>query len=186
MRYIDPDGRDIIQLLDPDGGRSAKPILNKIPFGHAAVLVGNDSDGWLYYSNDGPESTDVQWFSSKQEFFDNYAKDRATPFNYQEWSSVKTSPEQDKAMQTKAFELAGIEIETGFAAKETGNRFIISESEKPSPYSFLKNNCSQHVGKIALAGGVFTTGDLIPKFQILMDKDTFLLYQLSKSVNMAY
>lgn len=59
-------------------------------------------------------------------------------------------------MQTKAFELAGIEIETGFAAKETGNRFIISESEKPSPYSFLTNNCSQHVGIIALAGGVFT------------------------------
>lgn len=84
MKYTDPDGRDIIQLLDPDGGRSAKPILNKIAFGHAAVLVGNDSDGWLYYSNDGPESTDVQWFSSKQEFFDNYAKDRATPFNYQE------------------------------------------------------------------------------------------------------
>ncbi len=186
VRYIDPDGRDIIQLLDPDRGRAAQPILNKIPFGHAAVLVGNDSDGWLYYSNDGSKSTDVQWFSSKQEFFDNYAKDRATPFNYQEGSSVKTSPEQDKAMQTKAFELAGIEIETGFAAKETGNRFIITENEKPSPYNFLKNNCSQHVGKIALAGGVFTTGDLIPKFQILMDKDTFLLYQLSKSVNMAY
>lgn len=185
-QYIDPSGRDIIQLLDPDRGRAAQPVLNKIPFGHAAALVGNDSDGWLYYSNDGPTSTDIQWFSSKQDFFDNYAKDRTTPFNYQEGSSVKTSPEQDKAMQKKAFELAGIDKEKGFASKETGERFVITEKEKPSPYSFLRNNCSQHVGEIGLAGDVFSTGDLIPKLQILMDKDTYLLYEASKSMNMAY
>ena len=183
--FVDPDGRDIVQLLDYDRGRAAQPLLNKIPFGHSAALVGNDSDGWLYYSNDGSSSTDVQWFSSKQDFFDNYAKDRATPFNYQEGSSVKTSVEQDKAMQTKAFELAGINTDIGFAAKETGERFVISEKEKPSPYSFLTNNCSQHVGEIALSGDVFTTEDLIPKFQILMDKDTFLLYEASKCMNMS-
>lgn len=186
VKYTDPDGRDIIQLLDPNRGRAAQPVLNNISFGHVAALVGNDSDGWLYYSNDGPKSTDVQWFSSKQDFFDNYSNDRIMPFNYQEGSSVKTSPKQDKLMQTKAFELAGIKIESGFAAKETGERFVISEKEKPSPYNFLKNNCSQHVGKIALSGDVFTTGDLIPKLQILMDKDTFLLYEASKSMNMEH
>ena len=105
---------------------------------------------------------------------------------FSDWKRWKSAPKQDKLMQTKAFELAGIKIESGFAAKETGERFVISEKEKPSPYNFLKNNCSQHVGKIALSGDVFTTGDLIPKLQILMDKDTFLLYEALKSMNMEH
>ncbi len=140
----------------------------------------------MYYSNDGPNSTDVQWFSSKKEFFDNYAKDRNKPFNYKEGSAVKTSPEQDTAMQIKAFELAGIDKEKGFDAKETGERFIISENEKPTPYAFLSNNCSQHVGEIAHAGGVYTTGDLIPKLQILMDEKTYLQYQIAKSLILGF
>ncbi len=186
VRYTDPDGRDIIQLLDPERGRPSQRILNNIPFGHAAALIGNDTGGWLYYSNDGPNSTDVQWFSSKKEFFDNYAKDRNKPFNYKEGSAVKTSPEQDTAMQIKAFELAGIDKEKGFDAKETGERFIISENEKPTPYAFLSNNCSQHVGEIAHAGGVYTTGDLIPKLQILMDEKTYLQYQIAKSLILGF
>ena len=189
IRYTDPDGRDIIQLIDPDRGRASAeehPILNKIPFGHTAALIGNDNNGWLYYSNDGPKSTDVQWFSTKQDFFANYEKERKTPFNFKEGSSVTTTAEQDKAMQTEAFKLAGIDIYKGFAAKETGEKFTITEKNKPVPYSFLKNNCSQNVGKIAFMGGVFSTGDLIPKLQILMDKDTFMLYNAAKTTVSKY
>ena len=189
VRYMDPDGRDIIQLIDPDRGRASAeehPILNKIPFGHTAALIGNDNNGWLYYSNDGPKSTDVQWFSTKQDFFANYEKERKTPFNFKEGSSVTTTAEQDKAMQTEAFKLAGIDIYKGFAAKETGEKFTITEKNKPVPYSFLKNNCSQNVGKIAFMGGVFSTGDLIPKLQILMDKDTFMLYNAAKNTVSKY
>ena len=79
MKYVDPDGRDIVLLLDPDRGRASWPILNLIPFGHSAALIGNDNDGWLYYSNDGPASTDVQWFDTKEKFFSSYKDNRGEP-----------------------------------------------------------------------------------------------------------
>ena len=179
---MDPDGRDIVLLLDPDRGRASWPILNLIPFGHSAALIGNDNDGWLYYSNDGPASTDVQWFDTKQDFFDNYSKSRNNPFVFIESSTVKTTTDQDQSMQLKAFELAGIDLNKGHDAKMTGERFIIGELEKPSSYSFLFNNCSQHIGQIALAGDVFSLGDLIPRMHVLMDKDSYLMFQLSQSL----
>ena len=177
IKYEDPDGRDIIQLLDPDRGRSSLPLLDKIPFGHAAALIGNDQDGWLYYSNDGPSSTDVQWFATEQSFYENYAGDRREPFHFENNSRVSTTSEQDQAMQAKAFELAGIDQSKGFAGKSAGERFSITEENKPTTYRFLFNNCSQDIGKIARAGGVYTYRDLIPKIQILMDKETYLLYR---------
>ena len=41
----DPDGRDVALLNDRSGAAGA---------GHNAVVVGNDNDGWVYYSKDGP------------------------------------------------------------------------------------------------------------------------------------
>lgn len=41
---IDPDGRDIIILSAPNGAGG---------LGHAAVLIGNEKDGWLLYSKNG-------------------------------------------------------------------------------------------------------------------------------------
>ena len=159
VRYIDPDGRDIIQLLDPNGAR-----VGPVAFGHVGALIGNDKDGWLYYSNDGESSIDVQWFATKEEFFEEYKETRGAPFNYTENIRVETNTEQDKAMQDKAFELAGIDSEKGFAAKETGERMLIKDT-RPSEYNFLSNNCSEHVAEIAEAGGLFTTANVIPKLQ---------------------
>ena len=119
-------------------------------------------------------------FQHKEDFFENYDEGRGNPFSYIEGSCVKTDLGQDKAMQKKAFELAGINELKGFEAKTTGKRFPVTEETRPSPYRFLTNNCSQHVGQIAFAGGVFSTGDLIPKVQILMDKDTYLMYILAQ------
>ena len=47
VNVIDPDGRDIIVLMDP------KSVIG---FGHAAVLIGNEKDGWQYYSKDGADN----------------------------------------------------------------------------------------------------------------------------------
>ena len=178
VKYIDPDGRDIIKLLDPARGRANIPILNKIAFGHSAALVGDNENGWLYYSNDGPTSTDVQWFASEDDFYENYAKTRGNPFKFDKNQSqrVATRLEQDKAMQEKAFDLAGINHEVGFEARLTGKRFSINEEEKPTRYRFLTNNCSQDVAKIAFAGEVFSTNSLIPKLQTLMNKETYIEY----------
>ena len=41
---IDPDGNDIIVLSAPSGAHG---------YGHAAVLIGNDKDGWKLYSKNG-------------------------------------------------------------------------------------------------------------------------------------
>jgi RHS repeat-associated protein len=38
---LDPDGRDVVYLLDPAVLRGAD---------HAAILIGNDQDGWHYFS----------------------------------------------------------------------------------------------------------------------------------------
>ena len=46
INAIDPDGRDIIVLF-------AK--FNVSGFGHAAVLIGNDKDGWYLYSKNGTD-----------------------------------------------------------------------------------------------------------------------------------
>ena len=171
VKYTDPDGRDIIHLLDSDRGRSGIPILNKIAFGHAAALIGSDEKGWLYYSNDGATSTDVQWFDSVDSFFETYSNGRQNPFNFKENGRVETTNEQDKAMQAKAFELAGIDAAKGFNSKNSGKLYV--DKNKIPTYRFLTNNCSEHVADIANAGGLFSIGTLIPKLQIIMNEDTY-------------
>ena len=171
VKYTDPDGRDIIHLLDSDRGRSGIPILNKIAFGHAAALIGSDEKGWLYYSNDGATSTDVQWFDSFDSFFETYSNGRQNPFNFKENGRVETTNEQDKAMQAKAFELAGIDAAKGFNSKNSGKLYV--DKNKIPTYRFLTNNCSEHVADIANAGGLFSIGTLIPKLQIIMNEDTY-------------
>ena len=44
INAIDPDGRDIIFLKDTKGA---------LGFGHAAVLIGNKTEGWVYISMNG-------------------------------------------------------------------------------------------------------------------------------------
>ena len=186
MKYTDPDGRDIVYLMDPKRGRNRETGIRSFPFGHAACLVGNDNDGWLYFSNDGPSSTDIQWFNSKDEFFKNYPSQdpnnvkkediRDNPFNFKEVQTVKTTTEQDKKMQEKAFYLGGINSEAGFNGKTNGERWSIKTNEKPVPYNFLTNNCSQNVSEIAEAGDVYSINSLIPKIMILMDKKTYDIY----------
>ena len=174
VRYVDPDGRDIVLLLDPDRGRASLPILNSIPFGHSAALIGNDNDGWLYYSNDGPASTDVQWFDTKQNFFDNYSRLRSKPFSFIEVQHISTTQYQDYNMQNEAFSLANIDPIIGHSSKTAGKLLIDKASLEP--YSFLCNNCSQHIGKIVQTGGLFSVGTLIPKLQTILTEDEYVKY----------
>ena len=44
IKYTDPDGRDIVILNRSYGAGK---------FGHNAILIGNDEDGWIYFSKDG-------------------------------------------------------------------------------------------------------------------------------------
>ena len=186
VRYTDPDGRDIVYLVDPNRGRNRETGIRSFPFGHAACIVGNDNNGWLYFSNDGPSSSDIQWFRTKDEFFESYSsqdfnkvgkeKIRENPFNFKELQNIKTTSEQDKRMQEKAFSLCGINCEVGFNGKINGQRWSIKADKKPLPYNFFTNNCSQNVSEIALAGDVFSINTLMPKTMILMNKKTYERY----------
>jgi uncharacterized protein RhaS with RHS repeats len=59
LKNIDPDGRDVIVLNDEDGAYG---------FGHNAVVVGNDDDGWTYYSYDGDGNYTTKNFESHSDF----------------------------------------------------------------------------------------------------------------------
>ena len=47
LKYIDPDGRDIIVLRNSAGAGPGNLVE------HAAVLIGNNDKGWTYISKDG-------------------------------------------------------------------------------------------------------------------------------------
>lgn len=54
INSIDPDGRDIIVLNNPNGASG---------YGHMAVLIGNDKTGWTFVSKEGRDKT--PWYSNE-------------------------------------------------------------------------------------------------------------------------
>ena len=94
INIIDPNGKDIIVLQDRKGAGG---------FGHSAILIGNDKEGWRYLSKDGgerfalsdkPEVGDKPFTTIQQ--FDNsdYA---ARHHGYQTRARFATTKEQDEA-----------------------------------------------------------------------------------------
>ncbi|MBX3252491.1 MAG: hypothetical protein KF862_00010 [Chitinophagaceae bacterium] len=109
---IDPDGRDIIFLNDTKGANG---------FGHAAVIIGNSTDGWYYYSLNGTgegqrpygdaKDSDVGTFLG----YDNNSRELIRTANkinpaeqheYDRYIRLKTSQEEDRSMKLKAAEAA--------------------------------------------------------------------------------
>ena len=91
VKYVDPDGRDII-LLNRESGAFG--------FGHNAILIGNDTDGWIYYSKDGYSGNTRQEFSNLNEFLSKNKKN--TDYNYNRAWQIETTSTQDKEMQKDA------------------------------------------------------------------------------------
>lgn len=135
----------------------------------------------------------MQGFKSLDDFKARYPIDREHPFDYEAKQQVSATPEQDKAMQAKAFELFGKEISE--AGIESDIKAFISDSistgkpektEGYSDYGFLTNNCSQHVSEIAGAGDVYSNQSLIPNSQILMSVEDYTKYLQATTPAMAY
>ncbi len=118
LKYGDPDGRDIIVLID------SKAVGG---LGHAAVLIGNDKDGWRYLSMNGTGEGSSAWADSKNADLGNISEDngfrndfRGTGLNadevmklvntsnknetheYDKFIRIKTSPEEDKVAYASA------------------------------------------------------------------------------------
>jgi RHS repeat-associated protein len=113
---IDPDGRDIIFLNDKNAVQG---------LGHAAVIIGNEKDGWFYYSLNGTgegskpvgtsENSDVGTplgnGNKSQELVK--AANTINPresHNYDRYVRIKTTPEEDRLMKIKAAEAASAKV----------------------------------------------------------------------------
>jgi RHS repeat-associated protein len=103
---IDPDGKDIIVLSAPSGARG---------FGHAAVLIGNDKDGWLLYSKNGTAEhgksgasanpDNGRKFNSLTDFANSEANFHNGNVYYTSAYRITTSVSVDNDMKTKAKEV---------------------------------------------------------------------------------
>ncbi|WP_319561733.1 RHS repeat-associated core domain-containing protein [Marispirochaeta sp.] len=129
LKFVDPTGLDYIYLND-----------NNWAFhqGHAAVIVGNDQDGYTYYSKDGPKaegSPDAKnpgntrsKVMTREELAD-YMKKNISP-RYETAYRVETTAEQDAAM------------------RDYGDKVWDSE------YGFADYNCGDQAKGIGVAGGL--------------------------------
>ncbi|MFN1219081.1 RHS repeat domain-containing protein [Chryseobacterium kwangjuense] len=105
---IDPDGRDVIFLADS----KAVPVA-----GHGAVIVGNEKDGWYYYSMNGTgegsspygdsKNPDIgtplgKGLSPKQAVLAANKVNRFEKHNYDKHVTVKTTKDEDEKIKAKA------------------------------------------------------------------------------------
>ncbi|MCC5945519.1 MAG: hypothetical protein JJT94_11340 [Bernardetiaceae bacterium] len=183
---VDPDGRDIVVLLDPNGAGGA---------GHMAVLIGNDDKGWTYISKDaflkggvtgggtylegsGIPVFSVVKFSSLEDFFDSphnyvlkegnyHAQDNrnteALPAELQKTHEKKQILLQDYAMSSDHIDATYIKrytkafrITTNHEADEK-----MKEAAKGActlPYTLGNKDCSNVVDE-ALAAGTDAKGN---------------------------
>jgi RHS repeat-associated protein len=115
---IDPDGRDVIFLNDKNAAGTA---------GHTAVIIGNATDGYFYYSLNGVEKKELaNGFGTYGKSFmpdigvpmeardvdkliiEANSKNEAHNHNYSKYVVIKTSPEEDRIMKAKAAKAASI------------------------------------------------------------------------------
>jgi hypothetical protein len=163
--------------MDPDGAPMPAPIGDRVTLGHSSTLVGNDKDGWLFYSNNGPNGISVGEYSSVEEFGKYNSQNKH--FNFTQEQRLSTRPEQDQAMKEKALGLANTTIDQ---IRASDNNYLVVSHPEGKPYSTLRNNCSQHVTAIAEAGGQYSLNSIIPKLQILMSPETNKQVQRNRMV----
>nr|WP_038096577.1 RHS repeat-associated core domain-containing protein [Treponema pedis] len=144
VKYIDPDGRDII-LLNRESGAFG--------FGHNAVLIGNDTDGWMYYSKDGyfstnePEKFDtLAIFMEKNSSTSNYGYNRGYRISTKPCEDEKLKEYADKRFPLPYSIFAG-NMEMEFDMTDAG----IMEGSKAVITIYpdnIKENCADLTGKI--------------------------------------
>ena len=132
LKYIDPDGRDVILLNNEDGAYG---------FGHNAVVVGNDDDGWIYYSYNG----DGKYSKDPYETYSDFSKS-GNAKGYNRSVRFKTSKEQDAS------------------AKKQGDKEVKVKRDG-SVKQILTNNCGDLVEKVAKKADIDIPNKIIPNLQ---------------------
>ena len=119
VNSIDPDGRDIIVLNNPNGASG---------YGHMAVLIGNDKTGWTFVSKEGRDKT--PWYSNEVtggpalkpligvytslDAFKNAQSTDENLGNYTQNVRFETTAKQDKTALTTTTEAAKSWYNVGF------------------------------------------------------------------------
>lgn len=84
---IDPDGGDIIFLNDSKSVPAGMGSYNLGYFGHGAVLIGNDNDGWRYLSMNGVKGGGIP-------FGDSYSPDLGNKTGQNNFRGLKLTAKQ--------------------------------------------------------------------------------------------
>jgi len=129
---LDPDGDSVVVLFDSEGA---------LGFGHMAILVGNEKDGWELFSKNGTDDgkgvgpfADAQVGRSSKDFYGtlaDFGKD-----------SDDQQTRYDKAIM----------IETTYI--QDGKMKEVAKEEALKDYDKVKSNCAGMVVEALEAGGV--------------------------------
>ncbi len=149
VNVIDPLGLDIIILNDSDAVED---------HGHNAIIVGNDDDGWTYYSKDGKwkdtkgkeviyedaDSNEIIMSGvirtengnvrNPYDTYEQFDQDKGISGRYDRRARIETTKDEDEAM------------------KEIGDQIYDEE------YNFGAENCADLVERIADVGGIDLSG----------------------------
>ncbi len=130
LRFIDPDGMgadDVIILIRPDGASG---------FGHMAMLIGDDENGWTYISKDGRADSDGDG-----------NKDGTRFTGGKSTSTVKSFDNLDDAMEdaTVTNYTQGYRLET--TSKEDAKMIDVAKEDVKTDYNFISSNCADTVTK---------------------------------------
>jgi hypothetical protein len=154
--FSDPDGRDIIVLSYGE----KDPNSNEHRWGHQAMLIGNDKDGWNYYSLDGDyfpgavatasnNDYTIKPFKTLKEFAD--SEHNTFKSDYDDGKGKETA-EKDKDGNVKQRYKQAFRIETSKEVDAKMNEAAKETTEKG--HSWTINNCTSNVENALDAGGL--------------------------------
>ncbi len=141
VNITDTDGKDIIVLNDENGASG---------LGHAAVIIGNDEKGWIYYSKDGlnKETGEQEYTRFEYKSLGEFLSDKKRSSRYQHGAWIVTDEEKDAKAQK------------------------LADKEYSTKYNAVLNNCADLVDKTLKSVGIraYPGGTMIniPKGQFIL------------------
>ena len=137
VKYTDPDGRDIIYLNDQTavGGN-----------GHGAMLIGNNEDGWTYYSKDGP-------FAANQDIDPNNDNDDRKRTENGNFKSTKYASVEDFNNDKAVSERYNRRVQIETSRTEDAKMTKYADEHWDDKYNFGIENCSDLVLDTMLSSG---------------------------------
>jgi RHS repeat-associated protein len=177
VNAIDPDGGDIIVLNHSTGASG---------FGHLALLIGNDKDGWRFISKEGRKRT-VNPKTGKTEkagteLFGGASETLILPSPTAENIKFATLEEALKNSKIKNYDKA-IRFKTN--KSQDNNAFNAAKKSAATMYHVLLNNCADCASKGLYAAGLNGAVNLKSdhpepnkRFQDIQNQNSPLLWQM--------